>query len=156
MTEELNTSLEKFKCQMYATKSPTDNINDLRYHLFCVKKGNIESHQLPPCRDTFQKHIQRANYQAASWRRCLEQDPSVRSPVGNGWKLEEHDGDSTLVIDWMRGKPAPQALLDLLACTFPCKCKLPQCVCMKNVLKCTEMFTLQCCDNWVKDTESDT
>ncbi len=31
---------------------------ELRYHLFCAKIGEIESHQLPPCRDCFLQHAQ--------------------------------------------------------------------------------------------------
>ena len=51
----------------------------------------------------------------------------------------------------MDGRPAPQALLDLLACTCRKQCKLPQCVCMTNGLKCTDMCTLTECSNWTDD-----
>ena len=48
---ELMDKLEAFTCLLYATKASSTKINDLRYHLFCAKKGEIESHQLPPCKD---------------------------------------------------------------------------------------------------------
>ena len=69
--------LEAFTCLLYVPKSSSHTVNALRYDLFCAKKGEVESHQLPPCIDCLQKHAQRANYQAAIWRRCLEQIPEV-------------------------------------------------------------------------------
>ncbi len=75
VSPELMNKLEAFTCLLYSPKASVMNINALRYHLFCVKNGEIESHQLPPCRDCLAKHAERANYQAAVWRRCLEQDP---------------------------------------------------------------------------------
>jgi len=47
----------------------------------------------------------------------------------------------------MSGQPAPQAILDLLACNYAKKCDLPRCVCMADGLKYTEMCRLQDCDN---------
>ena len=75
----------------------------------------MESYQLPPYRDCLVKHAQRANYQAAIWRRCLEKDPKVPSPIGRGWK--------TVKIDWMDGQPAPACLVNGLMCTDMCKLK---------------------------------
>jgi hypothetical protein len=138
LSPELMDKLEAFTCLLYAPKASSTKVNDLRYHLFCAKKGEIESHQLPPCRDCLVKHAQRANYQAGIWRRCLEQDPEVPSPVGRGWKIEKEEAEQ-LVVHWMDGQPAPEAVLDLLACNCPRKCALPKCVCITNGLKCTDM-----------------
>ena len=85
----------------------------------------------------------------------MEQTPEILSPIGHGWKMEGHDDDSPLVINWMDGKPAPQALLDFLACTCRVECKLPHCACMKNGLKCTEMCTLSNCANWSSEEEDE-
>ena len=52
-----------------------------------------------------------------------------------------------LAVDWMQGQPAPQAVLNLLACTCPKLCKLPKCVCMASGLKCTDMCKLSTFDN---------
>ena len=84
LSPELMDQLEVFTCRIYAPKAPTSKVNNLRYHLFCAKKGEIESHQLPPCRDCLVKHALRANYQAGIWRRCLEQDIQIPNPVGRG------------------------------------------------------------------------
>ena len=71
---ELIDKLEAFTCLLYAPNASTRSINELRYHLFCAKRGEVESQQLPPCKHCLTKHTQRANYQAGIWRRCLEQN----------------------------------------------------------------------------------
>uniref|UniRef100_UPI00358DDB47 uncharacterized protein n=1 Tax=Myxine glutinosa TaxID=7769 RepID=UPI00358DDB47 len=154
LSREVMNKLETFTCLLYGPKALSTNVNDLRYHLFCAKKGEVESHQLPPCRDCLVKHAQRANYQAAIWRQCLEQDPKVPSPVGRGWKMEK-EGVEQLVVHWMDGQPAPEAVLDLLACNCNRKCSLPKCVCLSNRLKCTDMCRLTDCDNQASVSESD-
>ena len=127
LSEELMNELEAFTCLLYAPKGASTKVNDLRYTLFCTNKGEIESHQLPPCKDCLEKHAQRANFQAGIWKRCLEQDPHVPSPVGRGWKMEREEGVEELVVHWMDGQPAPSAVLDLLACNCSRKCTLPKC-----------------------------
>lgn len=140
MTDSMLEDLEKFTCHLYCSNTPTNNINELRYHLFCLKKADIESHQLPPCQDTLRKHAQRANYQASIWKRCLEKTPDIPSPLDHGWKIEKEDEKEVLEVDWMSGLPAPLAVLDLLSCTCrKNKCVLPNCECLNNHFKCTDM-----------------
>jgi len=52
-----------------------------------------------------------------------------------------------LVIDWMEGQPAPEAVLDLLACNCSRQCIAQKCVCVSNGLKCTDMCKLPNCEN---------
>ena len=80
------------------------------------------------------------------------------SPVGKGWKIEKEDGNDKLVIHWKAGQPAPEAVLDLLACNCPRRCELPKCVCMINKIKCTDMCKLSDCENQpsVSDSEEST
>ena len=109
---------EAFMCRLYALKSSSIKVNYRRYDMFSAKRGEIQSYQLPPCRECLVKHAQRANYQAAIWRRCLEQDPKVPSHVGRGWKIEKEEGVEQVVVHslhWMDEQPLPQAVLDLLA-----------------------------------------
>ena len=54
-------------------------------HAALLKRGNIESDQLPPCADCLYKHACRANYQTGIWRRSLENCPEIPSPVRLGW-----------------------------------------------------------------------
>ena len=152
VTPELFAALEEFVCQLYATNSGTNHVDELRYNLFCSKKGETESHQLPPCQDCLQKHCLRANYQAAIWR-SLQNNPGTPTPVGHGWRMEKEDDQPMLVIDWMDRVPAPEAVLDLLSCLCSRSCKLPSCVCLTNGLKCTDMCRLRNCTNQVCDED---
>ena len=83
---------------------------------------------------------QRADYQAAIWKRSLQMEPAAPSPNGIGWRWDTHDAHMQLAVDWMQGQPTPQAVLDFLACTCYNSCKLPKCVCMASGLKCTDMY----------------
>ncbi|KAG0727761.1 hypothetical protein GWK47_033971 [Chionoecetes opilio] len=58
-------SIQAFTCQLYARNTKIVGANSLRYHMFCAKKGQIESGQLPPCEDSLMQHTLRANYQGA-------------------------------------------------------------------------------------------
>lgn len=149
MSDHLYHSLQKFTCAMYCSNPGTSDINELRYRLFCLKRGDVDSNQLPPCNDTLHKHSLRANYQAAVWRRSLQRCPAIPSPVGFGWCSE----DDKLVVDWMGGQPAPQAVLELLSCQCSRSCKLPSCSCIVNGLKCTDMCRLQDCTNRPDDDD---
>ena len=158
MHEDLRKDLEEFTCLMYSPQSKTKSINELRYQLFCAKKGAIESFQLPPCQDTLTKHILRSNYQAAIWRRSHLNNAIIPSPIERGWKLETtSDGGSKINIDWMDNEPAPKSVLELICCTCRCsrKCKTPKCECINNGLKCTDVCACvsRDCDNQAGDAE---
>lgn len=73
------------------------------------------------------------------------------SVEGGRWKSKD------LMNIWMDGQPAPQAIIDLLACNCKKKCELPKCECMASGLKCTDMCTLQNCENQAnqEDNEED-
>ena len=53
---ELTEKLEELTCLLYSSNTVTTKVNELRYQLFCSRRGEIESHQLPPCRDCLVKH----------------------------------------------------------------------------------------------------
>ena len=69
---------------------------------------------MPPNKDSLLKHIQRANFQSAIYKRSLQQRPDIPSPVDCSWKL--HD-DNELEIDWMNMQPAQESILELSTCT---------------------------------------
>jgi hypothetical protein len=79
------------------------------------------------------------------------------SPLGMGWKLGGQNEENELEIDWMDGQPAPKAVLDLLACNCSTSCKLNNCSCKKNGLKCTKMCKKKNCKNqrWLKNFNQD-
>ena len=85
------------------------------------------------------KDTMRANYQACIWRRSLQCSPSILDPVGFRRKMgSSAEDESSLPIEWMDGKPAPEAVLERLACRCPRSFRLSDCVCMANVLACTQ------------------
>ena len=105
--------------------------------------------------DSLKKHAQHENYQAAISKRCLHNNPGTPTPIGRGWKLvKKDDNEVQLVVDWMEGQPAPEAVLDLSACNCIRRCQLPTCVCCTNGLKCTDRCKLSHCENR-RDTDSD-
>ena len=128
---------------MYCKNAGTNEVNELPYRLFFLKKGDVDSNQLPPCDDSLCKHALRANYQAAIWKRSLQRCPLIPSPFGCGWCPE----DGSLAIDWMDRLPAPKAVLELLSCQCSRSCKLPSFSYMANGLKCTDLCRLQDCTN---------
>ncbi|KAI3381643.1 hypothetical protein SNEBB_009797, partial [Seison nebaliae] len=106
---ELLTNLEIFTCRLYAAQTDISDVNEMRYQLFRIKNGNVDSSQLPPCHDCLKMHAVRANYQAAVWQRSLTARPTVENPVDStGWILDE---DGQLTINWMTGPMAPDAVL---------------------------------------------
>ena len=108
MTVELTNKLEDFTSHLYVPKTSSTKVTELKYHLLCAKKGEVESHILPSCKDCLVQHALRPNFQAATWQRCLEQNPSIPSPEGRGWKIEIEGSDTQLVVHWMTGQQVPQ------------------------------------------------
>ena len=122
------------------------HINELRYAMFCAKRGKIESNQLPPCRDSLQ-HIRRANYKCFVWKQCLEQFPDIPD-------LEDH-GYGYVSIIWMNGPPAPEAALNLLSCDCSRRCTEGNCSRLVNGLKCTDMCKIKNYDNSAQDDDDE-
>ena len=56
LSQEMMQRLEAATCLIYAPKTTCINVNDLRYNLFCVRRGEIESHQLLPSRNWLEQH----------------------------------------------------------------------------------------------------
>ncbi len=148
LSVELSKKVEKFTCHLYSTTTSTPEVNT-RYQLFCAKQGEVESSQLPPCRDCLHMHVLRANYQASIWRRSLQTYPDIPNPVGFGWTTDVDTGN--LIIKWMSSPPAPDTVLELLSCKCQRSCVLPSCPCLNNGLECTNMCKLQTCSNQKKE-----
>jgi hypothetical protein len=146
-------SLEHITCAIYSSKN-TESVDQVRYDMFCAK-NDVKSHQLPPCSNCLILHANRANYQAAVWRRSLMADPQCSSLVEcGGWKFELKEDRECLVINWMNIPPAPDAVLELLSCKCTKSCNAPSCVCVVNGLKCTDMCRLKKCTNQPDDNDT--
>ena len=153
LSQEILDDLQAFTCCMYAPTTKTTKVNQLRYELFFAKRGEVDSGALPPCDDSLMQHIRRANYQAGIWRRCLVSKPDIPEPDGNGWTRAE---DGSLEIDWLHRQPAPDAVLEFIACQCKRECKPGDCGCINNGFKCTYMCKLQTCGNMHQWEENDT
>ena len=61
LEESIVKACQKFVCALYGRRNLKE-VNEVRYRLFCSK--NLQSHQLPPVKDSLVKHLLRVNYQA--------------------------------------------------------------------------------------------
>ena len=59
--------------------------------------------------------------------------------------------DGQLVIDLMQGLPAPQVVMELISCKCSRVCKVSECQCVANVLKCSPACKNKFCDNIIDD-----
>ena len=94
---------EQFPCTLYGHKED-HHVNAVRYKMYCAKRGKCEANQLPSCKSSLRKHVQRANYQCRIWREALTPMVNITDSVTHGWKLGD---DGSLEIDWMDYQPAP-------------------------------------------------
>ena len=111
----------KFTCLMYGSKSA--DINSLRHEKFIerfnTKSGmvltsydGVDRSLLPPCRESLQMHIRRANYQALMWMKTDDPTPSIPGLNGHGWTI---NNNGQLEICWTAGYPMPQEQADVIA-----------------------------------------
>ena len=85
------------------------DINLLRYDLYCAKGVKVEPEALPPCRSSFKLHALRANYQSAVWRRAIFPPSNVPSSHVYGWDICEN----AITIQRLASEPAPEEILEL-------------------------------------------
>ena len=103
LSEDLFNHMQKFVRHLFGQACV--DINTARCNLFRLGKHSDEL--LPPTKDFLRKHVMRANYQTACWRRSLEQLMDLPNSVSYGWKTE----DGSLAIGWCDLPPAPDTIL---------------------------------------------
>ena len=86
ITNDLLEGIEMLVCHLYGQQNCKD-VNAARYNAFLL--GATAEQQLPPTKDALTKHVMRANYQAAIWRRSLDQDQYMPNPDGYGWSMKD-------------------------------------------------------------------
>ena len=52
----------QFLCTLYGHKE-NDDVNVVRYKMYCAKRDKCEANQMPSCISSLRQHVQRANYQ---------------------------------------------------------------------------------------------
>ena len=75
--------------------------------------------------------------------RSLVSKPDVPDPERHGWLMVQ----GMLKIDWMHGQPAPDSVLEFIACKCKKQCRAGDCSCLDSGLNCTYMCQLQDCEN---------
>ncbi len=145
VSEELLVSLGTFVCLLYGDQTSTC-VDECRYQLF--KSGKCSDDALPPDSDSLRQHIERANFQALAWNRCLLARLQLPPAAGNGWKLT----DGQLEIVWKTRPSAPESLLEYVNCKCQTGCKTKRCSCLKSGLQCTDLCRCKDCHNG-KDEE---
>ena len=131
ISEELFRKVESFVCAVYGF--PFNDINEVRFIMFCKSK-QIQCHQLPPTKDAFKRHVQRANFQAAVWKRAFLPNYVLPSLDSHGWIIE----NNVLCIQWMDQQPASEALMLLISCGCKTNCSTRRCSCVSQGLACTD------------------
>jgi len=153
LSSEVFNTIQEFTCKLYSRNSKVHEVNELRYDIFRCHRGEIDSAQLPPCENTLLQHTRRANYQAAIWRRSLDNSPAIPDPTeGHGWAKCQ---DGSLMINWMTTSPAPEMVIDLISCRCTRACRPSECTCMLNGIKCTAACKLMECANMVDEDSDD-
>lgn len=120
-----------------------------RHALFASGKDEKSDESLPPNTDSLLKHIQRANYQAIAWNRCLSPQMNLPHPVGR-WQIV----NGQLEIIWMTRPSAPDSLIECISCKYKTECETSRCSCRKSGLPCTDVCGCSECANGQQDEDS--
>ncbi|XP_065671561.1 uncharacterized protein LOC136089469 [Hydra vulgaris] len=147
--EKTCTALKKFICYAYGERNTVD-VNEARYQLF--RKGKYGEEFMPPNNDALDNHINRANYVAYIWKRCLTQWINVMSPVGNGWQII----NDQINILWLKNPPVSDVILDIVSCGCKSGCKTNQCSCHRGSLNCSELCKCTNCENKKMNSDENT
>ena len=93
-----------------------------------------------PCKDRFIMLTAHANYQVGVWRRCLEWEPDIPYPIDHGLIM---GAPGIRSVDWMSRAVHSKDVQELLSCKCTRQCTFPDCMCMKNELKCKCVCKIQ-------------
>lgn len=145
LSEELFHELCGFTCLVFGLESSSD-LNSARYSAFCANRD------LPPTYGQLKQHANRANYQAAIWKRACLSHISPPTPTDSGWVKDGED----LRILWTEEEIAPPDILKSTFCRCKTNCSTERCSCRKSRLICTDLCACQDCINAMEDsTEED-
>ena len=75
--------MEKYVYCRYSPMTADSKIDDIHYML--LQTGTKEPEKLPPTQPSLLQHIKRAHYQSLVWYTSTQPQPSIESPLGNGW-----------------------------------------------------------------------
>ena len=112
-------------------------MNDHRYIHFFAKNGEIELHQLPPCKVSLQRTPCGQTFKRVfGGAVCsVAHQSSTQLDSDGAWEAQRTTNQVCQLTGWIA---APEAVLELLACRCPRSCRLSDCACMANALTCTQ------------------
>lgn len=133
---------------LYGKKDFNGTLDDLRCHLFQIKKSDLRS--LPPTEDSFDLHLRRALFQTMIWKKATMPNLDLPHPTDFGRSIEQ----GLLLAKQMTRKPKPNTKKTSCKCQkakcgkrCPCRqekrrCTLA-CLCCAEPAKCTWTTKLQ-------------
>ena len=136
----LQKEVEKYVCHLYGHPE-LESINEARFKAFCSRSPPPA--QLPPCADSLEQHVKRANYQAGVWKRALVASPDLPSISDHGWRVD----DSNVMIMWGLLPPAPPELMAIIRCACATGCSTRRCSCLHSSISCTDACQCSSCAN---------
>ena len=94
-----------------ASQTAHCDVNDLRYQMFRIKKGGVDSGQLPPCKSKVPLCFMLCGpiIKTCVWKICFEPNNATNSQEGHGWMIE----DVQLLFDRMSD---PLVVMELIVC----------------------------------------
>ena len=110
-----------------ASQTALCDVNDLRYQMFRIKKGNVDSGQLPPCKFKVPLCFMLCGpiIKKCVWKIYFEPKKDTNSKEGHRWMIE----DGQLLFDRMSDT---LVLMELIVCNR--MCKGPECQWFSNAL----------------------
>ena len=112
-----------------ASQTALYDVNDLRYQMFRIKKGDVDSGQLPPCKFKVPLCFMLCGpvITKCVCKYILNQKKDTNSQEGHGWMIE----DGQLLFDRMSG---PLVVMKLIVCKCNRMGKGPECQWFSNAL----------------------
>ncbi len=143
--------IQEFVCSLYGVKNTT-NVDEAGYKKICTQKGKLpEPHQIPPTEDELVQHCKRVAFVSLIIKQALEPSPDIPSPDGHGWRI---NSANELEVEWMTKNPAPDSILELIACKCKkSKCVSQSCTFLSDGLKCTDVCDCTDCSNEANEEE---
>ena len=112
-----------------ASQTALCDVNDLRYQMFRIKKGDVDSGQLPPCKFKVPLCFMLCgpNIKKCVWKIYFEPEKDTNSQEGHGWMIE----DGQLLFDKMSDQ---LVVMKLILCKCNNMCKGTECQWFSNAL----------------------
>ena len=148
ISERVLETIETMVYELYGTNETS--MTETKQKNIC-KQSIPDPYMLPPTKGQLELHIKIRIYQAFIWKKAIEREPDVPSPVGHGWDVK----DGYLEVVWMTEKPAPESILELIVCSCKGKCG-SGCQCLQHGLNCTDLCPCSdTCNNSLTDDWND-